>query len=365
MKLKEIVKAFGEKAPFSLQESYDNSGIQYGNPDQEVSKGMVCIDITEAVVEEAVEKGCDLIISHHPLLFKGIRSLDGSHFTHRTLIKAIKNDVCLVSVHTNLDSVMTGVNEKFARKLGLEKLQILDKKKGLLKKLVVFCPSDHVETVRNAIFNAGAGEIGEYDCCSFNIEGQGSFRAGDHTHPFVGEKGKVHFEREVRIETILPGYLQNKVIKAMIEAHPYEEVAYDLYPLDNVFDKAGMGMIGYLPHDMEEVAFLELLRDSLSSEGIRHSSFTGKTIRKVALCGGSGSFLRDKAKAAGADAFVTADIKFHEFFDGEGILLMADVGHYESEQFTKEILYEIVTKKFTNFALLISDQNTNPVRYFK
>lgn len=364
MKLKDILNVFEEQAPFSLQESYDNSGIQYGNPEQEVKKGLACIDITEAVVEEAVKKGCDLIISHHPLIFKGMKSLDGSHYTQRALIKAIKNDICLVSVHTNLDSVISGVNEKFARKIGLENLEILDKRKGLLKKLVVFCPTDHAEVVRNAIFVAGAGQIGEYDCCSFNLEGKGSFKGGDNTNPFVGEKGKVHFENEVRIETILPGYLQGRVIKAMIDAHPYEEVAYDLYSLDNVFGKTGMGMIGYLPREMEETAFLGMLRENLGSEGIRHSPFTGKTIRKVALCGGSGSFLRDKAMAAGADAFVTADVKFHEFFDVEGVLLMADVGHYESEQFTKEILYEIVTKKFTNFALLISDQNTNPVRYF-
>lgn len=365
MILKEIIDIFEEHAPFSLQESYDNSGIQYGNPEQEVTKGLVCIDITEAVVEEAMEKGCDLIISHHPLLFKGIKSLDGSHFTHRALIKAIRNDICLVSVHTNLDSVRLGVNEKLAQKLGLEKLAILDKRKGLLKKLVVFCPSDHVEEVRNAIFKSGAGTIGEYDCCSFNLQGKGSFRAGDHTHPFVGEKGKVHFEDEMRIETILPGYLQSRVVKAMIEAHPYEEVAYDLYPLDNVFEKTGMGMVGLLPHQMEETDFLAMLSNNLGSEGIRHSPFTGRMIQKVALCGGSGSFLRDKAMAAGADAFVTADVKFHEFFDVEGVMLMADVGHYESEQYTKEILYEIVTKKITNFALLISDQNTNPVRYFK
>ncbi len=365
MKLKDILNVFEEQAPFSLQESYDNSGIQYGNPEQEVKKGLACIDITEAVVEEAVKKGCDLIISHHPLIFKGMKSLDGSHYTHRALIKAIKNDICLVSVHTNLDSVLTGVNEKLAKKMGLENLEILDKRKGLLKKLVVFCPTDHGEAVRNAIFEAGAGQIGEYDCCSFNLEGKGSFKAGDNSNPFVGGKGEVHFENEVRIETILPGYLQGRVIKAMIDAHPYEEVAYDLYSLDNVFGKTGMGMIGYLPREMEETAFLAMLRDNLGSDGIRHSPFTGKTIRKVALCGGSGSFLRDKAMASGADAFVTADVKFHEFFDVEGVLLMADVGHYESEQFTKEILYEIVTKKFTNFALLISDQNTNPVRYFK
>ncbi|TVQ14347.1 MAG: Nif3-like dinuclear metal center hexameric protein [Bacteroidetes bacterium] len=365
MKLKEILNVFEEQAPFSLQESYDNSGIQYGNPEQEVKRGLVCIDITEPIVEEAISKGCDLIISHHPLIFKGLKSLDGSHYTQRALIKAIKNDICLVSVHTNLDSVLAGVNQKLALKIGLEDLKILDTRRGLLKKLVVFCPTDQAEMVRNAIFAAGAGQIGEYDCCSFNLEGTGSFKGGDNTNPFVGAKGEVHFEKEVRIETILPGYLQGKVLKAMIDAHPYEEVAYDLYPLDNTFDKTGMGMVGQLPQPMEEAAFLAMLGDELGCPAIRHSPFVGKSISKVAVCGGSGSFLRDKAMAAGADAFVTADVKYHDFFDVEGVMLLADVGHYESEQFTKEILYEIVTEKFTNFALLISDQSSNPVRYFK
>jgi len=241
---------------------------------------------------------------------------------------------------------------------------VLQPRKGLLKKLVTFCPVDHAEKVREAIFQAGAGQIGEYDCCSFNLEGKGSFRGGDSTNPFVGEKGQIHYEPEVRIETILPDYLENVVLKAMFNAHPYEEVAYDIYPLDNTFDKAGAGITGKLPEQITEKDFLVFVKDQLGIPVIRHSEFTGKKIVKVALCGGSGSFLIDRALSAGADIFITADIKYHDFFDVRGKMLLADVGHYESEQFTKEILYEIVTKKFTNFALLISDQSTNPVRYF-
>ncbi|TVQ92285.1 MAG: Nif3-like dinuclear metal center hexameric protein [Bacteroidetes bacterium] len=364
MKLGELVKAFEQIAPFSLQEDYDNSGIQFGDPEKEVKRGLVCIDITEEIIDEAIEKQCDLVISHHPLIFRGIKKLTGKHYTERALIKAIKHDISLISVHTNLDSVINGVNKKLAEKLGLTELRVLQPRKGLLKKLVTFCPVEHAEKVREAIFLAGAGQIGEYDCCSFNLEGKGSFRGGDSTNPFVGEKGQIHYEPEIRIETILPDYLENAVLKAMLNAHPYEEVAYDLYPLDNTFDKAGAGITGKLPEQMTENNFLAFLKDQLGIPAIRHSEFTGREIKKVALCGGSGSFLIDKAVSAGADIFITADIKYHDFFDVRGKMLLADVGHYESEQFTKEILYEIVSKKFTNFALLISDQSTNPVRYF-
>jgi dinuclear metal center YbgI/SA1388 family protein len=364
MKLKEILSAFEQYAPFSLQEDYDNSGIQFGDPDGEVTRGLICIDITEEIIQEAIEKKCNLIISHHPLIFRGIKKLTGRHYTERVLIEAIRNHISMISVHTNLDSVIDGVNMKLAQKIGLSDLNVLQARRGLLKKLVTFCPVDHAEKVRTAIFQAGAGVIGEYDCCSFNLEGKGSFRAGDNADPFVGEKGQIHYEPEVRIETILPDWLENRVVRAMIDAHPYEEVAFDIYPLENSFDKVGPGMIGNLNQPLNEKDFLNLIKEQLGVHFLRHSEFTGKEIIKVAVCGGSGSFLRDHAMAAGADAFVTADIKYHDFFDVKNKMLMVDAGHYESEQFTKEILYEIVSKKITNFALLISDQSTNPVRYF-
>jgi len=364
MKLKEILSAFEQHAPFSLQEDYDNSGIQYGDPESEVARGLVCIDITEEIIREALEKKCDLIISHHPLIFRGIKKLTGKHYTERVLIEAIRNHISMISVHTNLDSVKDGVNMKLARKIGLTDLSVLESRKGLLKKLVTFCPKDHAENLRAAIFQAGAGVIGEYDCCSFNLDGKGSFRAGDNTAPFVGEKGQIHYEPEVRIETILPAWLEKRVIMAMIHAHPYEEVAFDVYPLDNSYEKVGPGMIGNLNKPLSEKDFLSMIKEELSVPFLRHNEFTGKEIKKVAVCGGSGSFLRELAMTAGADAFVTADIKYHDFFDVKNKMLMVDAGHYESEQFTKEILYEIVSKKFTNFALLISDQSSNPVRYF-
>ncbi len=364
MKLKDIVKLFEQFAPFALQEDYDNSGIQFGDPEAEVSKGLVCIDITEEILNEAIEKECDLIISHHPLIFRGLKKLTGSHYSERVLIEAIRNNISIISVHTNLDSVSEGVNRKLARKLGLLDNTILMPKKGVLKKLVTFCPGDHAEKVRSAIFSAGAGHIGEYDCCSYNLEGTGSFRAGENADPFVGDKGQIHYEPELRIETILPAWLEKSVINSMISAHPYEEVAYDVYQLDNNYGKAGGGMIGYLDEPMAEIEFLNHVKEVLGVPFLRHSSFINRKIKKVAICGGSGSFLRDSAMSAGADAFVTADIKYHDFFDVNKKMLLIDAGHYESEQFTKEILYEIVSKKITNFALLISDQSSNPVRYF-
>ncbi|MFN2394090.1 MAG: Nif3-like dinuclear metal center hexameric protein [Bacteroidales bacterium] len=364
MKLKEIVKVFEQFAPFSLQEDYDNSGIQFGDPEAEVSKGLVCIDITEEILNEAIEKKCDLIISHHPLIFRGLKKLTGSHYTEKVLIEAIKKNISIISVHTNLDSVSDGVNRKLAMKLALKDTRILMSKRGVLKKLVTFCPGDHAEKVRAAVFSAGAGHIGEYDCCSYNLQGTGSFRAGENTDPFVGEKGQIHYEPEVRIETILPAWIEKSVINSMIAAHPYEEVAYDLYPLDNNYANVGAGMIGYLDEPLAEIEFLNHIKDALGVPALRHSNFINRKIKKVAICGGSGSFLRDSAMSAGADAFITADVKYHDFFDVNKKMLLIDAGHYETEQFTKEILYEIVSKKITNFALLISDQSSNPVRYF-
>ncbi len=364
MNLKEIIATIDQVAPFSLQESYDNSGIQYGDPDKEIHKGLVCIDITERIIEEAQSTGCDLIISHHPLLFKGMKSITGNHYTQRTLVKAIRQDIALVSVHTNLDFVQKGVNRRLAQKLGLTDLSILDPKPGILKKMVVFCPVDHADGLRDAIFKAGAGYIGDYDCCSFNLEGKGSFRAGDQSNPFVGEKGEIHFENEVRIETIFPAFIQSKLIAAMISAHPYEEVAYDIYPLENKHEKTGGGMIGFLEDELPEELFLEQVKEVLHLPVVRHNGFSGRKLKKIAICGGSGSFLMNAASRNGADAFLTADIKFHEFFEYQNEMLIADVGHYESEQFTTEILVELLKEKFANFALQISKHSTNPVHYF-
>ncbi|MEE4176138.1 MAG: Nif3-like dinuclear metal center hexameric protein [Bacteroides sp.] len=364
MKLRELLNVFERFAPGSLQESYDNSGLQLGSPEQEVHKGLICLDVTPAVVEEAVAEGCDLVLSHHPLLFKGLKKITGGHFTERVIIEAIKHDIAIVSMHTNLDNIDRGVNFMLGKKLGLQNLKILQPQKGLLRKLVTFCPHSHAEKVRSAIFKAGAGHIGDYDCCSYAVDGHGTFRAGKDAKPFVGKQDELHVEPEVRIETILPAYLESSVVAALLASHPYEEVAYDIYPLENVFERTGSGMIGELEIPLSENDFLEKLKRELKVPCLRHTAFNGKAIKKVAFCGGAGSFLMERARQAGADAFVTGDMKYHDFFEASDRLLLVDAGHYETEQFTKDLLYDIVNKNFSKFALLISGVNTNPVQYF-
>jgi dinuclear metal center YbgI/SA1388 family protein len=359
----EITSFLESLAPVALQESYDNSGLQAGSHADIVDSALVTIDITEDVVEEAIRKGAGLIISHHPLIFGGIKRLTGSNSVERTLLKAIRNNIALYAAHTNLDSIQGGVSTMMANKLGLVRQQILQPGKSLLRKLVTFVPSAHLNDVRQAIFDAGAGHIGNYDQCSYNIEGKGTFRGGDNTNPFAGQTGVFHTEEEIRLETIFPAWLEKKIINALITVHPYEEVAYDIYPLENRYSKAGMGVIGYLPKPVEETVFLSNLREIFSVPVIRHSPLTGKKIEKVALCGGAGSFLIRDAIGANADLFVTGDMKYHQFFEAENKIVIADVGHYESEQFTKELFIELLTKKFSTFALHLSEVKTNPVNY--
>lgn len=364
MLLKELLDLFENFAPGSLQESYDNSGLQLGSPTQEVTRGLICLDVTPSVITEAIEKGCDLVISHHPLIFNGLKRLTGQHYTERVIIEAIRNNIAIVSMHTNLDNVKKGVNYLLGSKMGLKNLEVLLPQKGLLKKLVTFCPVSHADKVRSAIFEAGAGQIGDYDCCSYNIEGRGSFRAGKEANPFVGKHNEIHFEPELRIETVLPAYLERKVVNAMIRNHPYEEVAYDIYPIENTYEKVGAGMTGELEIPLSENDFLEMLKKTLKTPCLKHTRFTGKAIKKVAFCGGSGSFLIQHAISCGAQAFVTGDLKYHQFFEADDKILLVDAGHYETEQFTKELLYDIVNKNFSKFALLISGVNNNPVNYF-
>ncbi len=364
MFLKDFVQILEEIAPFSLQESYDNSGVQIGSPDQQVSRALICLDVTEEVLQEAKERSCDLILCHHPLIFKGINKLTASGSTERIIMEAIRQGFAIVAVHTNLDNVHHGVNHELAAVIGLKEPKVLKPSKGLLKKLVTFCPIYQAGKVRAAIFEAGAGQIGNYDCCSFNLQGKGSFRAGENTNPFTGSINKLHYEAEVRIETVFPAYLQSAVLSAMFASHPYEEVAYDIYPLDNLYNQVGSGMIGELKEPMPENIFLNHLKKTLNTPVLRHTAFTGNTVGRVAICGGSGAFLLNEAIRAGAQAFVTGDVKYHQFFDAADRILLVDAGHYETEQFTKELLHNQIKKKITNFALLISEVGKNPVRYY-
>jgi len=362
--LKNITNFLESFAPLSLQESYDNAGLITGDAHSEIKTVLITLDVTEKVVDEAIEKKVQLIVAHHPIVFSGLKKYTGKNYVERTIIKAIKNDIAIYASHTNLDSVEGGVNHKICEKLGLQNCKILQPSSGQLKKLVTFIPVKHLNPVREAVFNAGTGNIGNYDSCGFTAEGLGSFRGNENTNPFVGKKGEIHIEKEARFETIFPGYLQGRVIAALLKSHPYEEVAYDIYPLDNQFNKTGMGMIGTLASPVSETEFLQQLKSIFNTGVIKHTSLKGKPVAKVAVCGGAGSFLLNTAIAAGADFFVSADFKYHQFFDAENKIVIADIGHFESEQFTKELFYELLMKNFPKFAVHLSAVHTNPVFYF-
>jgi dinuclear metal center YbgI/SA1388 family protein len=362
--LKDITNFLESFSPLGLQESYDNAGLITGNINSEITTVLVTLDVTEKVVEEAIQKKAQLIVAHHPIIFSGLKKITGKTYVERTIIKAIKNDIAIYAAHTNLDSVEGGVNRKICDKLGLENCKILQPSGGQLKKLVTFIPVENADKVREAVFDAGAGNIGNYDSCGFVAEGLGSFRGNENSNPFVGKKGEIHTEKEVRFETIFPGYLQGKIIGALLKSHPYEEVAYDIYPLENKFDKIGMGMVGTLAEPISEILFLKRLKQTFNTGVIKHTALKGKYVEKVAVCGGSGSLLLNTAIAAGADFFVSGDFKYHQFFDAENKIVIADIGHFESEQFTKELFYELLTKKFPTFAIHLSEVGTNPVFYF-
>ncbi len=364
MKIIELIKLLEQFAPPSLQEDYDNAGLINGDKDWDCSGAIVSLDATEDVIKEAIEKNCNLVIAHHPIIFKGLKKITGKNYVEQTIITAIKNDIAIYAIHTNLDHVYKGVNGKIAEKLGLVNTSILSPKKNQLQKLSVFAPHAHAEAVKNALFSAGAGNIGNYSECSFSIEGNGTFKPEPGSTPFVGTIGNRQNEAEVKIEVIFPSWLQSQVVSGMKEAHPYEEIAFDIYALDNSYELIGAGMVGELPEAMEEPRFLQKLRDIFKIPVIKHTELSGRLIKKVALCGGAGSFLVGAAIRAGADIYITGDVKYHEFFDAEQKLVLADIGHYESEQFTIDLLFDLLREKFLNFAVLKTCVNTNPVHYF-
>jgi len=364
MLLRELTDYLESLAPLDYQESYDNAGLLVGRPDQEVNQALISLDCTEEVVDEAIALGCNVIISHHPIVFKGLRRFNGSTYVERVVMKAIKHDVALYAIHTNLDHITGGVNSKLAERLALRNTAILSPKGDLLRKLAVFVPLSHVEPVRTALFAAGAGQVGKYDQCSFNVAGYGTFRGGEGTDPFVGNPGEMHREEELRMEVIFPANRERAILLALFEAHPYEEVAYDLYRLQNSYQEVGSGLIGYLEHPLSEQEFLGLLKQQLNAPVIRHTALRGKPVVRVAVCGGAGSFLLNQAIRSGADVFVTSDYKYHEFFDAEGKIVIADVGHFESEQFTQQLLLEIIRKKFPTFAVRLTGIDTNPIKYY-
>ena len=363
MKLKEITSYIESVAPLAYQEDYDNAGLIVGNPDQDIKGILITVDVIEDVVDEAIKKGLNLILAHHPIVFAGLKKLTGKNYIERVIIKAIKNDIAIYASHTNLDSVWGGVNTKIADKLNLKNQKILVPVSNQLMKLVYSVPTEQADKTRKAVFDAGAGHIGNYDMCSYNTDGKGSFRAGENTNPFVGNQGEIHYENEVRIETIFPKYLKNKIVNALIKSHPYEEVAYDLYPLENEFNRVGLGVIGELENEVDEMNFLKQLKEIFSADCVRYTELLNKPIKKVAVCGGSGSFLLKNAIKEKADIFVSGDFKYHQFFDADGKILIADIGHFETEQITKELFYELLIKKFPKFAVRLTKINSNPINY--
>lgn len=351
-------------APLSYQESYDNSGLLLGDPDTEITGILVTLDATEAVIDEAIASGCNIVVAHHPIIFKGLKKFNGKNYVERTVIKALKNDVAIYAAHTNLDSVAGGVNFRIASQLGLQNVRVLAPKSEVLTKLITFVPVADTQRVLDALHAAGAGEIGNYTKASFRSEGLGAYQAGTGANPTLGQVDEYHVEPEHRIEVILPTHQQGAVLAALRQAHPYEEVAYDLVTLANQHSEIGAGAIGDLPVPMTELDFLAHLKRAMAITLIRHTPLLNRPVRRVAVCGGVGSFLLPDAIRAGADVFVTADYKYHEFFDAEGRIVIADINHYESEQFTKQLIQERLSKKFDTFAVILSETVTNPVHYY-
>ena len=363
MKIKEVLNALEMFAPLPLQDGFDNAGLQVGLTDAEVAGALLCLDVTEAVIDEAVALGYNLVISHHPLIFKGFKSITGRDYVERCVMKAIRNDIVVFSMHTNLDNAPQGVNYKMAEKIGLKNVRILEPKENCLLKLVTFVPVNHAEKVREALFSAGCGCIGGYDSCSYNVRGDGTFRAREGTRPYCGKIGELHQEAETRIETILPEYRKAQVVRALLAAHPYEEPAYDLYPLKNSWSQAGAGVVGELPEAETETDFLKRIKKLFEVGCVKHSRLNGRLIQTVALCGGAGAFLLPKAVAGHADVFMTGEVRYHDYFSYENDILIAEIGHYESEQYTKELLYSIIRDKFPALEMQITRVNTNPIKY--
>jgi len=361
--IKSIIESLETWAPLAYQEAYDNCGLLTGNPSEDATGVLVSLDCTEAVVDEAIAQSCNLIIAHHPILFKGLKKLTGQNYVERVLIKAIRNEIAIYAMHTNLDNVQTGVNRKIAERLGLKNIRVLSPKKNVLTKLVTFIPKDHLEKVTTALHEAGAGQVGNYRNCSFSLEGEGRFMPTGDANPLVGNLNQLEKVEEVRVEVLVESHNQRKVLMALKLSHPYEEVAYYITPLENENQEVGAGVIGELENLEDSGAFLKGLKQKMNTDCVRHTSIIKDKIKKVAVCGGAGSFLLQAAIAQGADVFVSADFKYHEFFDADNRIIIADIGHYESEQFTKELIGAFLSEKFPTFAIAFSKVLTNPITY--
>jgi dinuclear metal center YbgI/SA1388 family protein len=363
MKIKEILSTLEEMAPLAYAEDFDNVGLLVGDPEAEGIGILVCHDALENIIDEAITKKCNLVVCFHPILFTGLKKITGNNYVERAVIKAIKNDIAIYAVHTALDNHQDGVNKIFCDALSLTNTRVLIPKKQFILKLITFTIPENAEQVRNALFAAGAGNIGNYENCSFNSKGIGTFMGNEKSNPQVGEQYEFVQTKEIKIEVTFERHLESKILKALFQSHVYEEVAFEIYELQNKHQNIGMGMIGDLEVPMQEKEFLLFVKQKMQSEGIRHSSFLGKEIKKVAVLGGAGSFAIKNAIQAGADVFLTADLKYHQFYEAENQLLLADIGHFESERYTKNYIVEYLRKKIPNFAVILAEENSNPVKY--
>lgn len=351
-------------APLSSQESYDNSGLIVGSPTLKVKGVLLSLDCTEQVVDEALALGANLIISHHPIVFKGLKKINGKNYVERTIIKAIKNDIAIYAAHTNLDNYKYGVNFEIAERIGIKYPKILSPSLNTLKKLVFFCPYNEVNHVTQAIFKAGGGNIGEYKDCSFETKGTGGFTPGENSNPSEGTIGQSEKLNESRVEVLIPVHKERAIIQAMKDAHPYEEVAHEVYPISNYNQDEGAGMIGKLDKPVSSSIFLSRIKKEFNCGVIRHTALVKKEVETIAFCGGAGSFLLPNALRQKADIYITGDFKYHEFFDAEDQIIIADIGHFESEQFTPSLILGELKKNFIKFAIHLSKVNTNPINYF-
>ena len=364
MIVQDVITHIEALSPLAYAEDFDNVGLLVGDRNNKITGVLVTLDTLEAVIDEAIETKCNLIVSFHPIVFKGLKKLTGKTYVERVVMKAIKYDIAIYAIHTALDNSILGVNNMICEKLGLKNRKILIPQSQTIKKLITFVPKKEAEALRNALFEVGAGSIGNYDNCSFNIEGVGTYKGNADSNPTIGQKGETHQENETQIAMTFPKHLESQILKTLFKTHSYEEVAYEITTLENKNQHIGMGMIGELENDMSEIDFLKFLKITMKTDTIRHSKLLHKNIKKIAVLGGSGSFAITAAKVAQADIFVTADLKYHDFFLAENQIVLADIGHYESEQFTKNLLVAYLTKKITNFAIVLSKTNTNPVKYF-
>ena len=350
-------------APLAYAEDFDNVGLLTGNSEDVATGILVCHDALESVIDEAISKNCNLVVCFHPILFSGLKKITGKNYVERAIIKAIKNDIAIYAVHTALDNHQQGVNKIFCDVLGLINSKILVPKENFIRKLITYTIPENLEKLRNALFNAGAGNIGNYENCSFSSQGLGTYQGNADSNPAIGQPGEFVEDKEIKVEVTFEKHLESKILKALFSNHVYEEVAYEIYELRNKHQNIGLGMIGELEAPMHEADFLALVKDKMKAGGIRHSAFTGRAVKKVAVLGGSGSFAISKAIGAGADVFLTADLKYHQFYEAEGKIVLADIGHFESERYTKNYIVDYLTKKIPNFAIILSEENTNPVKY--